>query len=55
MARRLDEKSRIAVCGYVDSAPGLEDLCVCMEGALVWTGKRAWTGKEHMKKLSQCT
>lgn len=54
MARRLDEKSRVAVCGHVDPALDLEDLCVHLEGALVWIGRRSWAGTENIRKSSRC-
>lgn len=44
---------RVAVCRQFDLALGLEDLCIWMEGTLVWVGRRTCTGKENVKR-SRC-
>ena len=54
MARRPDEKGRLAVCSHVDLALGLEDFRVWMEGVLVWTGRRTWKGNKTRERASCC-
>ena len=51
-AWRLDENGRVAVCGHVVPAIGLESVRFSVEGTLVQTGRRSGRGKEKSIKYA---